>query len=164
MRYLESTRGLPFYNQDSDPKVAVFQGVGFAYCSLPDPKANALLYGLFQCSPMERTTEAGTDNLHPSTEHSPPQSRWSNPASEATLQSQTHNEKNLARYTSALFERGQTDGKEVRRTDSTLSFNPPMFEVIIYFGTLHASGLGRRKKKAGHLAAKDLCHQLNIEV
>lgn len=163
MRYLESARGLSFHNQDSDPKVAVFQTIGFAYHSLPPPEAYALLCRLLQCSHTGRTTEPRTGTLRPFTEQSPQQSRWSNPTSEATLRSETH-KNNLAKYTSVLFEKGQAEGKKVERLVSELDLDPPQFKVTIRFGTLHASGIGRQKKIAGHLAAEKLCRHLGIIV
>lgn len=113
---------------------------------------------------MGRTTEPRTDTLHPFTEHSPQQSRWSNPTSEATLRSETNNENNLAKFTSALFETGQAEGKKVDRTVSKLDLDPPQFRVMIQFGTLCVSGTGRQKKIAGHLAARKLCRRLGIKV
>lgn len=163
MRYLESARGLSFHSQDNDPKVAVFQTVGFAYHSLPALEAYALVCSLLQCSRTGRTPEPRKDTLLPFTEQSPQQPRWSNPTSEATQRSETHNNK-LAKYTSILFETGQAEGKKVERLVSELDLDPPQFKVTMLFGTLHASGIGRQKKVAGHLAAEKLCRLLGITV
>ncbi|KAF4772006.1 hypothetical protein PENNAL_c0116G01166 [Penicillium nalgiovense] len=63
MRYLESARGLSFHNQDSDPKVAVFQTIGFAYHSLPPPEAAsdryfAPIYGAITAAvPLEQSNK-----------------------------------------------------------------------------------------------------------
>lgn len=163
MRYLESARGLSFHSQDNDPKVAVFQTVGFAYHSLPALEAYALVCSLLQCSHTGRTTEPRKDTLLPFTEQSPQQPRWSNPTSETIQRSETHNNK-LAKYTSILFEKGQAEGKKVERLVSELDLDPPQFKVTMLFGTLHASGIGRQKKVAGHLAAENLCRLLGITV
>ena len=149
---------------NSDPKVAVFQVLGFAYDSLSEPEAYTLLCDLLRCSHMKCTTEPRIDTLGPFTEHPPRQPRQSNPTSEATLPSETRNEENLGKYTSALNERGQAEKKKVQYTVSKLDSDPPQFKVTIRFGTSHASGIGAKKKTAGHLAAKKLCRRLCIMV
>lgn len=117
-----------------------------------------------QYSHTGRTTEPRTDTLHPLTEQSSRQSRWSNLTSEATLPSGAQSGNNLANYTSILFEIGQAEGKKVERTASELDLDLLQFKVTIRFRKLRASGIRRQNKIAGHLAAKKLCHRLGIRV
>jgi hypothetical protein len=68
----------------------------------------------------------------------------------------------LPRYTSTLFLKGQEYGETPERTTSMLYLDPPQFKVAICFRGVKGSGVGRNKKVAGHLAAKEVCHKLNL--
>lgn len=141
----------------------VFQALGYAYSSLPQPQAYALVYSLLQNSHLGHRIET-RNKLASFTQRPELPSRLSNPTSEATPQSDVYNEDALPKYTSALFERGQEDGKKLECTVSTLSLDPPQFKATIRFGALHGLGIGRNKKIARHLAAKALCHRLGITI
>ena len=162
MQYLRTTRVTSF-NKENDPMTTVFQALGYAYGSLPQPQAYALVCSLLQYSQLDHRIQ-NRDRLAPFTQRLEMPSHLSDPMSEATPQSDAYNEEALPKYTSALFERGQEDGKKLERTVSTLSLDPPQFRVIIRFGALHGSGIGRSKKIARHLAAKALCHRLRITI
>ena len=157
-------RGASFSDKEIDPMTAVFQAIGFAYSSLQQPQAYALVYSLLQYSQLGCSTGNPRDMLAPFIKRPELPSHLSSPTSEAISQSDIYNEKTLPKYTSALFEKGQEDGRKLKRTVSTLSLDPPQFRVIIHFDDLLGSGIGRTKKTAGHLAAKVLCERLGITI
>ncbi|KAL3704403.1 hypothetical protein TMatcc_010094 [Talaromyces marneffei ATCC 18224] len=68
----------------------------------------------------------------------------------------------LPRYTSILHEEGQKRNVDIRRSISVLSLEPPRMKATISFGALEATGIGRTKKIAGHLAAKEICDKLKF--
>lgn len=168
MQYLQTMRIASFYDQVRDPKIAVFQLLGFAFRSLPGSEAHALMCSMLRWSYIGHHVEARTDSTNTmaplTTEYLQLRSPLSNLSTELNAPSDSHNEDNLPRYTSALFERGQEDGRVIQRTYSTLTLDPPRFKVSIKFGRWNGSGTGRNKKIAGHLAAKDLCDRLGITI
>jgi hypothetical protein len=78
------------------------------------------------------------------------------------MQSNSHRAEDLSRYTAALFQKGQEDGKTVERTYSTISGDFLQFKANIRFDDLEGSGVGRTKKIAAHLAARDLCSRMGL--
>jgi dsRNA-specific ribonuclease len=84
---------------------------------------------------------------------------------EVTLQHEGEDDyQQLPRYTSALYEYGQERGGRPQKEVKQLTFDPIEFQAILVFGKHRGSGIGRSKKIAGHLAAKDLCQQLGIHL
>ncbi|KAJ5496811.1 hypothetical protein N7463_008798 [Penicillium fimorum] len=68
----------------------------------------------------------------------------------------------LHRYTSVLHERGQRENKTLARIEErAITLYPPWFMVTLRYGNITCSGNARTKKEAAHLAAKEICHQLN---
>lgn len=127
-----------FYDQVRDPKTAVFQLLGFAFRSLPGSEAHALMCSMLRWSYIGHHVEARTDSTNTmaplTTEYPQLRSPLSNLSTELNAPSDSHDEDNLPRYTSALFERGQEDGRVLQRTYSTLTLDPPRFKVSIKFG------------------------------
>lgn len=68
----------------------------------------------------------------------------------------------LPRYTSILYEEGCKRSVTIDRRFSVVSLEPPQIRATVTFGALQASRIGRSKKIAGHMAAKDICDRLNF--
>ncbi|KAJ6126149.1 hypothetical protein N7471_010642 [Penicillium samsonianum] len=165
MQTLEAARIAPFHNQETDPQSAVFRVLGFAYRSLQHSQAYALMYSLLQLSHLGRHREPHISTLASfitgTPQLLPPRSTQT---IEVNTQFNAQGEEDLSKYTSALNEKGQEDGKALKRIYSTLRKDPPQFSAEIRFGDLYSFGVGRNKKIAGHLAAKDLCRRIGISV
>jgi hypothetical protein len=165
MQTLEAARFASSSNHEADTQSAVFRVLGFVYRSLPQPQAHALMYSLLQLSHIGCQMEPHISAMASFTTETPQlPPHLSAPTAEVNTQFNSDEEKDLPRYTSALFERGQEDGKTLERTCSTLSMDPPQFKVRIRFGALNGFGVGGNKKIAGHLAAKHLCRRMGISI
>ncbi|KAF7589646.1 hypothetical protein BBP40_004019 [Aspergillus hancockii] len=81
-----------------------------------------------------------------------------------TQENKQEDNEHLPRYSSILNERGQEEGIRPQKEVKQLAFDPPQFKATVRLGQHHGTGVARNKKQAGHLAAKDLCHQLGIRL
>lgn len=161
-----------FQDANPEPQEAVFQLLGCTYRTLAEPQAFFVWWSLLNPGKGDGYLETGKELLA-SFPHETQQfhAHWMDPMSETNSESNHHghhdlpnDHHDLPKYTSLLFEKGQESGQAPQRTVSTISIDPPRFEVTILFGTCHGTGIGRTKKVAGHLAAKQVCHQLNIGI
>ena len=67
------------------------------------------------------------------------------------------------RYTSLLWEEAQARGRRPNIEETCINSFPPMFRVTIECMGTKASGEGRTKKLAKHLAAKHVCKTLGLQ-
>lgn len=74
-------------------------------------------------------------------------------------------EADMWKYTSRLWEDAQVKGVEAPKVSETCISNfPTKFRVTIRHRGVEASGEGRNKKTARHIAAKRVCQRLNIRL
>lgn len=116
----------------------------------------------------ERDTKAFIRKLASLYEPAPSQTHASDarnhPAhADVTLQHGGQLDEPLQVYTSALHEYGQKQSRSIQKEVKQKEFDPITFEAIWVFGEHRGRGVGRSKKLAGHLAAKDLCQRLGID-
>ncbi|KAF5859893.1 hypothetical protein ETB97_002252 [Aspergillus alliaceus] len=68
------------------------------------------------------------------------------------------------KYTCRLWEDAQVTGEEPKTVETCISNFPTKFHVAIRYRGVEASGEGRSKKAARHIAAKSLCGKLNLRL
>lgn len=154
-----------FRDENSESQEAVFQLLGCAYRTLAEPQAFFVWRSLLNPGHTEGNLETEKENFASSPlETQKFHAHWMDSISETNSESKHHDHHDLPMYTSRLNEKGQESGQAPQRTVSTISLDPPRFKVTILFGACHGMGIGRTKKVAGHLAAKQICDQLKIEI
>ncbi|KAL3257031.1 hypothetical protein ABHI18_007145 [Aspergillus niger] len=77
--------------------------------------------------------------------------------------SNASDEPGIWKYTSRLWEDGSNHGVTPNVDESCLSSYPPKFRITISYRGMQASGEGKTKKLAKHIAAKGVCHQLGLQ-
>jgi len=70
----------------------------------------------------------------------------------------------LPRYTMALKEFGDAEGREPRYSITQLSLVPPIFQAVVRFDGSTYEGEASTKRKAKHLASKCACSGLGIHL
>ncbi|KAF3407702.1 hypothetical protein DPV78_001058 [Talaromyces pinophilus] len=144
---------------DAEPRKAVFQLLGFICRSFPTSCSYQV---------MQELLKFGRQNPIPDTSNSTNRApsgtfmRLRDDHQEPRYESQS--DKRLPRYTSILYEEGARRNVTIGRTFSVLSLEPPRMKATVSFGALKATSIGRTKKLAGHMAAKEICDKLNLIV
>lgn len=146
----------PLPETDTDPQKAFFQMLGRAYRSLPASISDHITQDILRTGREQETGDTATSTIH--------FLGASNPFREEgeSSHSEPPTDEMLPMYTSALYEEAAKRGVVPNRSGSVLSLDPPQFRVTLQFGALEATGIGRNKKIAAHLAAKTLCDRLNV--
>jgi hypothetical protein len=141
---------------DTEPQKAFFQMLGLICRSRPASASYHVTQELLKIGRKQETGGRAT-----STDHSLGASNRFRENYEIPHR-ELHMEQMLPKYTSTLYEEAARCGVVPRRSLSILSLAPPQLKVTIQFGALEATGIGRNKKIAGHLAAKALCDKLKL--
>ncbi|KAK6814941.1 hypothetical protein RU639_009655 [Aspergillus parasiticus] len=68
------------------------------------------------------------------------------------------------KYTCRLWEDAQGTGEEPKVAEACISNFPTKFRITIRYRGVEASGEGRNKKTARHIAAKRVCEKLNLRL
>ncbi|OOO06859.1 double-stranded RNA binding domain protein [Aspergillus oryzae] len=68
------------------------------------------------------------------------------------------------KYTCRLWEDAQGTGEEPKVEEACISNFPPRFRITIRYCGVEASGEGRNKKTARHLAARRVCERLKLRL
>ncbi|OJI84213.1 hypothetical protein ASPTUDRAFT_43211 [Aspergillus tubingensis CBS 134.48] len=77
--------------------------------------------------------------------------------------SNANDEPEIWKYTSRLWEDGSNHGVTPNVKESCLSSYPPKFRITISYLGIQASGEGKTKKHAKHIAAKGVCQRLGLQ-
>ena len=139
---------------DANPRKAVFQLLGFICRLFPTSSSSQVMQDLLQFGrrvPILDTVNSMRDGASTGFEDNHPVSRYESQSDEI-----------LPTYTSVLYEEGAKRSVVIGRTFSVLSLDPPRMKAIVSFGAFEATGIGRTKKIAGHMAAKAICDRLNL--
>ena len=132
-------------------------GLGSAALKKPDQPgwiSNFLVEGVERPRTQRRNTEqvSGSDDL--------PIAAESRPFGSVAL----NDDPDLPRYTMALKEIGDAEGREPRYSITQLSLVPPIFQAVVRFGGSKYEGEASTKRKAKHLASKCACSGLGIHL
>lgn len=146
---------------DIEPQTGVFQILGATYRARSDVEGYTLIRRILSPFDGEHVTE-GFEHATAPLEHPPFFHDADGQRVEANSHMNSVSGNPLHQYTSILFEKGQELGETPKREVRTLSLDPPQFKVSIRFGHIKGLGIGRTKKLAGHLAAKEVCHKMRV--
>jgi hypothetical protein len=146
---------------DAGPRKAVFQLLGFICRSFPTSTSYQVMQELLTFG---RRNPIVVDTAHSINGGglSSTSRRFGDDHQASRYESQS--DEILPEYTSILYQEGTRRNVAIRRTFSVLSLEPPRFKATVSFGALEATSIGRTKKIAGHMAAKEICDKLNFMI
>lgn len=144
-------------NNDTEPRKAVFQQLGFICHSFSTANSYQVMQELLtfgRRNPIVDTANSNRGGL------SSTSTRFGD--DHQVSRHKSHSDEILPLYTSILYKEGARRNVVIRRTFSVLSLEPPQMKATVSFGALGATSIGRTRKIAGHMAAKEICDKLNF--
>lgn len=155
--------GMPINNRSNNPFFVFAMGLGMAYSAGDEEKKNKVLQ-------VVRSGRFDGRSSHGSTLREPPEiGRGANEGGappDIPLPGDVTeiDDPDLPRYTSALKEYGDQRGQAYSWPTRQISTTPVRFRCIIRMDGRTYDGVARSKKQAKHLASREACQDLNIEI